>query len=87
VTEANRSFSDDVVMTEAEFRRLAGNLSRRTVRRLDQRGEGPPKIQLSARRIGRRLGDVRAWLQSRQNAGPHPSGANPQKKTPAAQPG
>jgi predicted DNA-binding transcriptional regulator AlpA len=66
VIEANRSFSDDVVMTEAEFRRLAGNLSRRTVRGLDQRGEGPPKIQLSARRIGRRLGDVRAWLQSRQ---------------------
>jgi predicted DNA-binding transcriptional regulator AlpA len=58
--------SDDAVLTEAEFRRMAGGISRQTAHRLDKRGEAPPKIQLSARRIGRRLGDVRAWLQSRQ---------------------
>jgi predicted DNA-binding transcriptional regulator AlpA len=56
---------DDVVLTEAEFRRLAGNMSRSTVRRLDQRGEAPPKVQLSDRRVGRRLGAVRAWLHQR----------------------
>jgi hypothetical protein len=56
VTELGRFPDDDVVLTEAEFRRLAGNMSRSTVRRLDQRGEAPPKVRLSDRRVGRRLG-------------------------------
>jgi predicted DNA-binding transcriptional regulator AlpA len=60
-----RYAADDVVLTNVETLRLLG-ISRPTLNRLDRAGEGPPKIQLSARRIGRRLGDVRAWLQSRQ---------------------
>ena len=48
---------DDVVLTEAEFRRLAGNMSRSTVRRLDQRGEAPPKVR---RLIERQTGSLPA---------------------------
>jgi hypothetical protein len=61
-----RSTFDDAVLTEAEFRRMAGGASCQTAHRLDKRGEAPPKMQLSARRIDRRLGEMSAWLQSRQ---------------------
>ena len=60
-----RFMGDDVVLSTVETLEMLG-ISRPTLNRLDRAGEGPPKIQLSARRIGRRLGDVRAWLQSRQ---------------------
>jgi predicted DNA-binding transcriptional regulator AlpA len=58
--------SDDVVLTDREYRKMAGDISRATAHRLDRAGEGPPKIQLSKRRVGRRLGDVRAWVESRR---------------------
>ena len=61
----SRFMGDDVVLSTVETLEMLG-ISRPTLNRLDRAGEGPPKIQLSARRIGRRLGDVRAWLQSRQ---------------------
>jgi predicted DNA-binding transcriptional regulator AlpA len=66
--ELRQFLGDDVVVTDHEFRVMAGNMSRPTLHRLDKKGEGPPKIQLSARRVGRRLGDVRAWLQSRRRS-------------------
>jgi predicted DNA-binding transcriptional regulator AlpA len=60
-----RYAADDIVLTNRETIEVL-HVSRATLNRLDRAGEGPPKIQLSARRVGRRLGDVRAWLQSRQ---------------------
>jgi predicted DNA-binding transcriptional regulator AlpA len=61
----SRFMGDDIVLSTVETLEMLG-ISRPTLNRLDRAGEGPPKIQLSARRVGRRLGDVRAWLQSRQ---------------------
>jgi predicted DNA-binding transcriptional regulator AlpA len=40
-------------------------LSLRTLERLAKSGDGPPRIRLSARRIGYREADVAAWLESR----------------------
>ncbi|MEJ5234119.1 MAG: hypothetical protein WHV64_18110 [Geminicoccaceae bacterium] len=36
-----------------------------TFRRLIARGEGPPVVRISPRRIGVRIGDLRAWLAAR----------------------
>jgi predicted DNA-binding transcriptional regulator AlpA len=63
-----RFTADDVVLTNCETLEVLG-ISRPTLNRLDRAGEGPPKIQLSARH-GRRLGDFRAWLRSRQRQEP-----------------
>ena len=41
------------------------NLSEDTLDRLHRKGEGPPRIQLSARRVGYTTGAVRAWLRQR----------------------
>ena len=41
------------------------SVSTSTLRRMHSRGEGPPRIQLSKRRIGYRLGDVDEWLRLR----------------------
>jgi hypothetical protein len=53
------------IITEAEYARLDG-VSRATVRRRNKRGEGAPRIQLSPRRFGYRLGDTLAARQKRQ---------------------
>ena len=65
MTEPARVLGDDTILSNSEFREMLG-VSRATIHRLDQSGEGPPKIRLSERRVGRRLGDVRSWLQARQ---------------------
>jgi predicted DNA-binding transcriptional regulator AlpA len=44
------------------------NLSGDTLDRLHQRGEGPPRIQLSPRRVGYPVGGLRRWLQERTAA-------------------
>lgn len=46
-----------------ELTRLTG-LSRSTIRRLEQRGEFPPRLRISTNVVAWRLGDVEAWLAS-----------------------
>ena len=58
------SIEGDRVLSFAEWYTLNG-FSRATAQRLIARGEGPRLIKLSARRIGIRLSDHRAWQQSR----------------------
>jgi len=41
------------------------SVSADTLARLHQKGEGPERIQLSARRIGYTVGSIRSWLQKR----------------------
>ena len=41
------------------------NLSKDTFDRLESRGDGPPKIQLSANRIGYRADHLQQWLDGR----------------------
>jgi prophage regulatory protein len=52
----------DPVISEIEAADAIG-VSTSTLRRMHSRGEGPPRIQLSQRRIGYRLGDVDEWLR------------------------
>jgi predicted DNA-binding transcriptional regulator AlpA len=61
----NHDTSDlDVVLTQAETARML-RLSDRTLQRLDEIGEAPPRIQLTGRRVGYWKRDVLAWLQAR----------------------
>jgi predicted DNA-binding transcriptional regulator AlpA len=54
----------DPVISESEAAE-AGNVSTSTLRRMHKRGEGPPRIRLSPRRIGYRRHDIEEWLSSR----------------------
>jgi predicted DNA-binding transcriptional regulator AlpA len=58
------SLPDDAILTRAQTCALT-NLSEDTLARLHQRGEGPPRVQLSPRRVGYAIGALRAWLQER----------------------
>ena len=39
-----------------------------TLKRMSQRGEGPPRIKISPRRVGYRLRDCVAWIEQREQA-------------------
>jgi predicted DNA-binding transcriptional regulator AlpA len=54
----------DAILTDREVSELVG-ISVDTLWRLERKGDAPPRIQLSARRHGRRLADVRHWLAER----------------------
>ncbi len=54
----------DVVLTHPETARML-RLSTRSLDRLCETGEAPPRIQLTGRRIGYWRSDVMAWLQAR----------------------
>lgn len=41
------------------------SISVATLRRTIARGDGPPVVRLSQRRVGIRSGDLRAWLDAR----------------------
>jgi len=41
-------------------------LSSMTWNRMEARGETPPKVQLSLRRVGYRVSDLSAWLDARR---------------------
>jgi predicted DNA-binding transcriptional regulator AlpA len=41
-------------------------ISPRTWDRLEAKGETPPKTRLSANRVGYRVSDLKAWLDSRR---------------------
>lgn len=54
----------DVVLTHSEAARLL-RLSTRSLDRMVETGEAPPRIHLTSRRIGYWKRDVLAWLQAR----------------------
>jgi predicted DNA-binding transcriptional regulator AlpA len=54
---------DDQVLTELQAAEFCG-ISKDTLRRRNNRGDGPKRLRLSARRVGYRLRDLRAWLDS-----------------------
>lgn len=47
---------------------LIAGISHRTLARMAGRGEGPPRIRLSPKRIGYRLSAVETWVASRERA-------------------
>jgi predicted DNA-binding transcriptional regulator AlpA len=53
------------VLTRTEARQAVG-VSDRTWDRMEERGETPPKTQISPGRIGYRLIDVKTWLDRRR---------------------
>jgi hypothetical protein len=59
---------DDKVLPFLVWAREYSGVSEPTARRICQPGAGgPPLVRLSARRLGVRLGDHRAWLKERTN--------------------
>ena len=68
-TKTNRAGPDDLrVLTSKQAIELLG-ISEQTFARLEARGEGPPKIRLSPRRIGYRVCDLKAWQDARLEKG------------------
>ena len=53
------------VLTRPELIAALG-IQRNTLDRLEARGEGPPRTQLSPNRIGYRVCDVKEWLDRRR---------------------
>jgi predicted DNA-binding transcriptional regulator AlpA len=53
------------IISEAETARLF-SISVDTLRRMCARGEAPPRIRISLRRVGFRLADCLAWVKSRE---------------------
>jgi predicted DNA-binding transcriptional regulator AlpA len=68
------------VVSEVELRRMLG-ISDKTFERMRLRGDVPPKTQLSARRIGYRVVDVKEWLDQRRRS-PAAGGADQQAGVP-----
>lgn len=64
VQENQTSSDDDRVLSFADWCRL-NSFSIATGRRIVNADEGPPIIKLSARRLGIRVGDNRAWQKAR----------------------
>ena len=59
------------------------SLSHDTLRRLDEVGEGPARVQLSPRRHGRTVGGIREWLAERMIAHkPQSDSLAPKMQTP-----
>jgi predicted DNA-binding transcriptional regulator AlpA len=58
---------DYIVLSDKQVAEIAG-FGIRTLERLREKGEAPPRVRLSARRYGTRLGDLRQWLQARVSA-------------------
>ena len=54
----------DVVLTQPEAARML-RLSTRSLERLVEIGEAPPRIRLTSRRVGYWKRDVLAWLHAR----------------------
>jgi predicted DNA-binding transcriptional regulator AlpA len=64
----HRTTDRDQVMTFAQWCETNG-ISQPTGRRILARGEGPPVLQLSQRRIGIRTSDNLRWQESRVRTG------------------
>ena len=61
---ADASAASDPVLTISEAAHLM-RVSVRTLERLAETGEGPPRIQLTGRRVGYWHSDLMAWLKAR----------------------
>jgi predicted DNA-binding transcriptional regulator AlpA len=61
----SHDFTLDRIISETEAAGLNG-VSRDTFRRRIDRGEGPPKIRMSPRRVGYRLRDVLDDIKQRE---------------------
>jgi predicted DNA-binding transcriptional regulator AlpA len=57
---------DHAVLSKPQVCSLIG-LSEDTLHRLHRNGDGPERIQLSARRVGYSVGAIRSWLQKRSD--------------------
>ncbi len=55
---------DNAVLSKKQAAQLI-NISPDTLDRLHQRGDGPPRLQISDRRVGYRLRDLNLWLKTR----------------------
>jgi hypothetical protein len=53
-------------ITRGELKQILGNISERTLKRMEAVGDSPVKTRLSAGRVGYRLNDVEAWLDGRR---------------------
>jgi predicted DNA-binding transcriptional regulator AlpA len=67
VAEMPPHLCEDHVLTEPQVCELIG-FSADTLHRLHRRGEGPVRVQLSTRRHGYTLREVRRWLDARSAA-------------------
>ena len=56
---------DRVVVTKVQACKIT-SLSEDTLDRLYKRGEGPPRVKLSVRRIGYPMGGIRKWLRAQE---------------------
>src|SRR5580692_6821013 len=61
---------DWAVLTDQQTSELL-SLSLDTLHRLDRGGDGPPRVELSPRRHGRPVGELRKWIQKRVGASLH----------------
>jgi predicted DNA-binding transcriptional regulator AlpA len=59
--------AEDTILTTIQAAAMIG-CHRGTLENLRRLGEGPPRIRITDRRIGYRLGDLRKWLQARVQA-------------------
>jgi hypothetical protein len=64
---------DWAVLTDRQTTQLVG-FSLDTLGRLDRAGDGPPRVNLSPRRHGRSVGELRRWLERRTSPKPDASG-------------
>jgi predicted DNA-binding transcriptional regulator AlpA len=60
----NDALEDLRVIPENEAANVAG-VSVMTWQRMRHRGETPPLVRISRRRIGYRIGDLRKWIEAR----------------------
>lgn len=56
----------DPIHSEKNFRLFFCPVDRSTFYRMRQRGDAPPVVQLTRRRIGVRQSDAERWLESRK---------------------
>jgi len=60
-------FKANQFVTESGAAALLG-VSHMTLRRMDERGEGPPRLKLSDRMVRYRLADIEAWVAEQTGA-------------------
>lgn len=63
----HREMDEDELLTQREAESVT-LLSIRTLQRLAEIGEGPPRIRLTQRRIAYRRKDLMRWIESRAAA-------------------
>jgi hypothetical protein len=66
-SERDRAVDELRVLTKAQAAKICG-ISIWTLKRLIDAGKGPKLTQISDRRVGIRVGDLRRWQESRERA-------------------